>query len=713
MANKIILKKSSVSAKVPLSTDLDVGELAVNLVDQKLYSKKADGSVVLVGSGTGGTGTVTSVGGTGTVNGISLSGTVTSTGNLTLGGALTGVNLTSQVTGTLPVANGGTGNTTAQAEMNRVAGAVTSAQYLRGNGTNVVMSAIQASDVPTLNQNTTGTSSNVTGTVAVANGGTGQTTYTNGQLLIGNTTGGTLAKSTLTAGTGIAVTNGAGAITIAATNNGTVTSVAATVPSFLSVSGSPITTSGTLALSYSGTALPVANGGTGATTAAGALTSLGAYPATNPNGYTTNTGTVTSVGGTGTVNGITLTGSVTSSGNLTLGGTLSGVNLTSQVTGTLPVANGGTGITSLGTGVATFLGTPSSANLAAAVTGETGTGALVFASSPALAGTPTTPTAVAGTNTTQVASTAHVFAERSNTATLTNKTLTSPTITSPSVTGDLSIADKIVHTGDTNTAIRFPTADTVTVETNGAERVRVDSSGNVGIGTSAPAAKLNIAGSLGGVVGGGDSAIKLTNIDSGDFASISAGAPGIVNSGMDFSTNGTRAMYLDVNQRLVVGDTSARYDSTVTLRSPNSYNLVSSKPGTAATGHLLFENDNGAVGTIFTSGTTTAYNTSSDYRLKENVQPMTGALEKVAALNPVTYNWKVDGSAGQGFIAHELQSVVPDAVTGEKDAVDKDGKPQYQGVDTSFLAGILTKAIQELSAKVDTLQAELNTLKGN
>jgi trimeric autotransporter adhesin len=121
-------------------------------------------------------GTVTSVSGTGTVNGISLSGTVTSSGNLTLGGALTGVDLTSQVTGTLPIANGGSGQTTAQTAMNAFAGAVTSGQYLRGNGTNVVMSAIQAADVPTLNQNTTGTASNVTGTVAIANGGTGQTT---------------------------------------------------------------------------------------------------------------------------------------------------------------------------------------------------------------------------------------------------------------------------------------------------------------------------------------------------------------------------------------------------------------------------------------------------------------------------------------------------------------------------------------------------------
>ena len=132
--------------------------------------------------------------------------------------------------------------------------------------------------------------------------------------------------------------------------------------------------------------LDVANGGTGATTAPAALTSLGAYPAANPNGYTSNTGTVTSVGGTGSVNGITLTGTVTTAGSLTLGGTLSNVSLSTQVTGTLPVANGGTGITSFGTGVATFLGTPSSANLAAAVTGETGSGALVFGTSPTVSG---------------------------------------------------------------------------------------------------------------------------------------------------------------------------------------------------------------------------------------------------------------------------------------------------------------------------------------
>jgi hypothetical protein len=86
-------------------------------------------------------------------------------------------------------------------------------------------------------------------------------------------------------------------------------------------------------------------------------------------------------------------------------------------------------------------------------------------------------------------------------------------------------------------------------------------------------------------------------------------------------------------------------------------------------------------------------------------------LAKVAQLKPVTYTWKADGSSGQGFIAHELQAIVPDAVTGEKDSVDDDGNIKPQGVDTSFLVATLTAAIQELNAKVEAQTAEIAELK--
>jgi hypothetical protein len=127
---------------------------------------------------------------------------------------------------------------------------------------------------------------------------------------------------------------------------------------------------------------------------------------------------------------------------------------------------------------------------------------------------------------------------------------------------------------------------------------------------------------------------------------------------------------------------------------------------------MVFRQRGADRGSISTNGTGTTYGTASDYRLKENIAPMTGALETVAALKPVTYKWKVNGSNGQGFIAHELQAVVPDCVTGEKDAVGKDGKPVYQGIDTSFLVATLTAAIQEQQALIENLTTRLNALEG-
>ena len=120
---------------------------------------------------------------------------------------------------------------------------------------------------------------------------------------------------------------------------------------------------------------------------------------------------------------------------------------------------------------------------------------------------------------------------------------------------------------------------------------------------------------------------------------------------------------------------------------------------------------NGVVGSIQSTTTATSFNTSSDYRLKENVTPMTTGLQKINALKPVYYDWISTKEQGEGFLAHELQAVIPLSVSGAKDAVDADGKPVYQGVDYSKIVVHLVAAIQELSTKVDSQAAAIAALK--
>ena len=252
-----------------------------------------------------------------------------------------------------------------------------------------------------------------------------------------------------------------------------------------------------------------------------------------------------------------------------------------------------------------------------------------------------------------------------------------------------------------------------------AEKVRIDSAGNVGIGTSSPVRALHVeAGGVNNIAGVFKSALTAPNCviafsdpnsTQGDFST----RIGSIGDGLAFFTNGANArMRIDASGNVFIGTTS--FTGLLNMSQTAGDWVIVENSTFAGTQYFnSFRYSSTEIGTITGNNTSTAYNTTSDYRLKHDIQPMTGALAKVAALKPCTYKWNADDSSGEGFIAHELQAVVPDAVTGEKDAVDKDGKPIHQGVDTSFLVATLTAALQELKAELDTVKAELNTLKGN
>jgi hypothetical protein len=267
-----------------------------------------------------------------------------------------------------------------------------------------------------------------------------------------------------------------------------------------------------------------------------------------------------------------------------------------------------------------------------------------------------------------------------------------------------------------NVTLNLPAADGTVVYEN--------ASGNVGIGTSSPInytnyKALTIQGANstnGGIINlrtsGGEYALELgTNNNENYIFTVNNGA-------LRLGTNNTERARIDSSGNLLVGTTVGG----VGVNNTNSGTVIE-----AAGTVLISRGDNAAllvntngdrtliscrrssteVGRISVTSTATAYNTNSDYRLKHDIVPMQNALATVAQLKPVTYKWNVDNSESQGFIAHELQAVVPDCVTGEKDAVDADGNPVYQGIDTSFLVATLTAAIQELKAEVDSLRAQV------
>jgi hypothetical protein len=235
--------------------------------------------------------------------------------------------------------------------------------------------------------------------------------------------------------------------------------------------------------------------------------------------------------------------------------------------------------------------------------------------------------------------------------------------------------------------------------TAAATRMSIDSSGNVGIGT-APADKLHVEGNI--YLGTSSSTIFLRNNGSNESMRIdSSGNLLVGNTNTDPTFNRVDGMNIS-SSHAIFSRGGASWDL-----GRNSTSGV----------HISFYTDNGSArvsaGNISSNGSTTAYNTSSDYRLKENVDYDFTALDRVAQLKPARFNFIADADTTvDGFLAHEVQDIVPEAISGQKDAVNDEGNPEYQSIDQSKLVPLLTKAIQEQQAQIEALQSEINLLKG-
>ena len=243
--------------------------------------------------------------------------------------------------------------------------------------------------------------------------------------------------------------------------------------------------------------------------------------------------------------------------------------------------------------------------------------------------------------------------------------------------------------------------------TNGSERMRLDATGNLGIGTSAPTQKLDVRGSsavsmirtpdttaptLGLFVNDGSNGVGTISVDNGGHMTFDTGSTGagqaermrIDSSGFIYvNTGGAEPSASQVGVKITGTQGQAFWSSANT--------------GTSGYNHFNFYNGNGAVGSIVTNGSATAFNTSSDYRLKEDLQDFKG-LDMVSKIPVYDFKWKVDESRSYGVMAHELEEVLPQAVSGDKDA------KEMQSVDYSKIVPLLVKSIQELKAEIELLK---------
>lgn len=491
-------------------------------------------------------------------------------------------------------------------------------------------------------------------------------------------------------------------------------------------------------------------------TGSGTTTVTGTYPNFTVSSADQYVGTVTSVSGTGTVNGLTLTGTVTSSGSLTLGGTLSVDLSTATVTGTLPVTKGGIGATSLTSGYL-VKGNGTSA-VSASVVYDDGTNVGIGTSSPGYklvvnggdflvsrgSGATAADAAINfggnsnnyiySGNSSNIMAFATNGSERMritsagnigiNTSSPANKLDVNGTMGASAYL--LNSSSHLIYDGSsTEIAFRIGASgpyygigttgsDTMRINSasggdmlfaiGGTERMRIDSSGNVGIGTSSPALNsLSLARGAGvgasiEIAGNGTTpgSTALTLSHASDSAAYVWNRSNAI---MSFGTNNTERARIDSSGNLLVGTTTnggVGLSVAVDTYGRSVINNTTYDSGFAAE---QFRYDGTTVGTIQINTTSTAYNTSSDARLKHDIVDAPEVSSLIDAIKVRSFKWNADNSEQRyGMVAQELLEVAPEAVSVPAD------EEQMMGVDYSKLVPMLVKEIQSLRARVAQLE---------